>query len=316
MPAELQDRVIHEKNLLSVADDVFCLQQSLVNVIFIGAPGSADREWALIDTGLYFSAEQIRTAAAELYGESSRPAAILLTHGHFDHIGAARDLADRWSVNVWAHPLELPYVTGRASYPPPDPFVGGGAMSLLSPLYPRGPIDLGERVHALPTNGEVPELAEWQWIPTPGHSPGHVSFFRERDRMLVAGDAFVTVKQESALAIALQTKRVHPPPAYFTQDWWQAHDSIARLRDLSPAAAITGHGRPMYGEALQQGLDHLLRDWESEVPKTGRYISQPALFDETGPIAVPPPLVRTEQVCTAAFALGAAVGMMMGVRRG
>ena len=39
----------------------------------------------------------------------------------------------------------------------------------------------------------------WRWVHTPGHTAGHVSLFRDADRTLIAGDAFVTTKQESAL---------------------------------------------------------------------------------------------------------------------
>ena len=67
-----------------------------------------------------------------LFGHGNRPAAILLTHGHFDHVGALKTLAEEWDVPVYAHTLELPYLTGRSSYPPPDPSVGGGAMAAMS----------------------------------------------------------------------------------------------------------------------------------------------------------------------------------------
>ena len=51
---------------------------------------------------------------------------------------------------IYAHELELPYLTGRSPYPPPDPTVGGGLMADLSWMYPRGPIDLGDRVQRPP----------------------------------------------------------------------------------------------------------------------------------------------------------------------
>lgn len=85
-------------------------------------------------------------------------------------------------------------------------------MASLSWAYPRGPIDLGDRVRALPGDGRVPGLPEWRWMHTPGHAPGHVSFFREADRTLIAGDAFITTKQESALAVLAQRPEVHGPP--------------------------------------------------------------------------------------------------------
>src|ERR1700710_183150 len=74
------------------------------------------------------------------------PSAIVLTHGHFDHVGPLETLAKEWDVPIYAHKLEHPYLNGTKSYPPPDPTVGGGLMSLLSPLYPRKPGDVSERL--------------------------------------------------------------------------------------------------------------------------------------------------------------------------
>lgn len=53
--------------------------------------------------------------------------AILLTHGHLDHAGSCPELAEAWNVNVYAHRLELPYLTGKSTHPPLD--VTGPALS-------------------------------------------------------------------------------------------------------------------------------------------------------------------------------------------
>jgi len=275
---------------LEVAPDVVCLQLSIVNLYFVGPPHAGDRSWVLVDAGLPLSTDSIRRAAAERFGPQSRPAALILTHGHFDHVGALPDLAEEWDLPVYAHELEMPYLTGESSYPPPDPAVGGGAMSFLSRFYPRGPIQLGQRVRPLPADGTVPEMPGWRWLHTPGHTAGHVSLFREADRVLIAGDAFVTTKQESALGALLRwTPHVRRPPAYYTPDWPAARRSVATLAQLEPRIAVTGHGLPMSGERLQQELQELVQDWDhSAVPAQGRYIHQPALTDEHGVVSVPP----------------------------
>ena len=190
---------------------------------------------------------------------------------------------------MFAHELELPYLTGRASYPPPDPTVGGGLMASLSWSSPRGPIDLGDRVRTLPGDQTVPGLSGWRWIATPGHSPGHVSFFRPSDRTLIAGDAFVTTKQESALAVLAQRPEVHGPPAYFTQDWGAARRSVEALAALDPAIAGTGHGVPLQGESLRTALRSLAANFDRDaVPRDGRYVRRPAVFGPQGVISVPP----------------------------
>ncbi len=142
------------------------------------------------------------------------------------------DLASEWDVPVYAHPLEHPYLDGTASYPPPDPSVGGGLMLLTSPLFPRGPVNVAARFRPLPPDGSVPGMPTWRWIHTPGHAPGHVSLWREADRTLIAGDAFVTTRQESVYAAL--TQELHGPPMYYTSDWEKARESLRRLAPLEP----------------------------------------------------------------------------------
>ena len=254
-----------------VLPDLINLRTMIVNLQMVGSPGSGD--WVLVDTGIGNFEGSIAEAAEKRFGRP--PVSIVLTHGHFDHVGNVKELADRWSVPVYAHEIELPYLTGREDYPPGDPSVGGGLMARLAPMYPNRAIDLGSRIHPLPMDGTVPGLPEWRLIPTPGHSPGHISLFRERDRTLIAGDAIITVKQESALAVISQEKELHGPPMYFTPDWDAARESVRRLEALNPALAVTGHGVPMSGEELAVSLKRLARDFdELAVPEQGRYVEE------------------------------------------
>jgi len=118
----------------------------------------------------------------------------------------------------------------------------------------------------------VPPMPGWGWIHTPGHTDGHVSLFRDRDRLLIAGDAFVTTGQESLYAVMTQVEEVHGPPAYFTPDRTAARSSVETLAASEPAIAATGHSTPMRGEALREGLAALVRDFDdSAVPDHGRY---------------------------------------------
>lgn len=157
----------------------------------IGNPGG---DWVLIDAGMPKSAKDIIEAAEKRFGKDRPPKAILLTHGHFDHVGSIVDLIEKWQVKVYAHPLEFPYLTGRAAYPHPDSSVEGGLLAKLSWMYPNEPIDIHEVLHPLPADGSVPFLNGWQWIHVPGHSPGQVAFRRPPDRLLLPADAFITGK--------------------------------------------------------------------------------------------------------------------------
>jgi len=262
---------------------------AIVNVVFVGRAGAPSRDWLLIDAGLMGSAALIAGAAESRFGKGSRPSAILLTHGHFDHVGALVKLAERWDVPVYAHPLEFPYLNGSASYPPPDPTVGGGLMASMSRWFPSGPINVSERLMPLPADGAVPHLPGWEWIHTPGHTPGHISFWRASDRALIAGDAFITTRQESAYAVLTQSPEVHGPPMYFTSDWEAAKASVRRLAALEPELALTGHGPVLQGAEMRAALHQLANEFDKiAVPLQGRYVNEPARADTTGPTYVPP----------------------------
>ncbi|MCC6457875.1 MAG: MBL fold metallo-hydrolase [Caldilineaceae bacterium] len=278
-----------EHGLHEVAPDLAYQRLTIVNVVYAGLPGAGDRRWILVDAGIPDSAGAIRRAAADHFGPDARPAAIVLTHGHFDHVGALKELAEEWDTPIIAHRLEYPYLNGRSAYPPPDPTVGGGIMSALSGFYPRGPLDVSPWLHALPDDGSVPYMQGWIWLHTPGHTPGHISLWRESDRSLIAGDAFITTRQESAYAVLTQKPELHGPPMYFTSDWRSARESVVLLASLQPERVITGHGPAMRGRAMREALSQLARDFDQvAVPKQGRYVHTPARANKDGVTYVPP----------------------------
>jgi glyoxylase-like metal-dependent hydrolase (beta-lactamase superfamily II) len=244
------------------------LRIAFVNVFGVTHSGNS---WTLIDAGMPFSETRIRHWAEKVF--PSPPDAIVLTHGHFDHVSAARPLAEHWNIPIYAHPLEFPYLTGEREYPAPNMGAGGGAMSLLSPLYPRGPVNLGNRLRDLAEGEELAELPGWKLIHTPGHTPGHVSFFRPSDRCLLPGDAFCTTRPESFFDAAIaQPAELHGPPAYFTSNWDDARSSVAKLAMLEPAIVAPGHGKPLAGPDVSEKLHRLARSFPlTAIPENRRH---------------------------------------------
>jgi glyoxylase-like metal-dependent hydrolase (beta-lactamase superfamily II) len=140
-------------------------------------------------------------------------------------------------------------------------------------MYPIRPIQLGDHVNILPKDGSIPNLPDWQWIHTPGHTPGHISLFRKQDRFLIAGDAFVTVKQESLYKVFTQEQEINGPPKYLTTDWDLARESVRLLEALKPNAVITGHGMPMKGPLLSDQLYILASEFDQiAIPRHGKYV--------------------------------------------
>jgi glyoxylase-like metal-dependent hydrolase (beta-lactamase superfamily II) len=297
------------KNPREVADGVLFLRTLMVNVYIVRTRTS----WFLVDAGLRGYAGTIRRAAEAFIGSPAPPSAIVLTHGHFDHIGSLQALLEEWPVPVIAHRLEAPYLTGQSEYPPPDPLVGRGGMSLVSRLYPRGPIDVGPHLRLISDGDRIPELDGWRWMPTPGHAPGHISLFRDDDRVLIAGDALTTVQQESIIAVATQRPEVNGPPAYFTADWESAGESVGHLAALEPDLLATGHGDPLGGPAMRSALRQMAARFnEQEVPSLGRYSREPAITDERGIVSLPPdPLPKL----AAGVALAAGIAWAIAMQR-
>jgi len=254
-----------------INEDIYCLSVKIVNVIFVGSP--KDDKWVLIDAGMPRSAEAIKNTAEEIYGPQKPPAAIILTHGHFDHVGALIELMEYWEAPVYAHIKEMPYLTGQENYPEPDPTVEGGMVAKISSIFPNEGINLDEKVQPLPDDHSVPGLRDWKWVHTPGHSKGHISLFRESDRSLIVGDAFVNVRQDSLYKVITQEKEIAGPPRYLTTDWEAAKESVRLLESLKPAVAITGHGFPVEGKELEMGLSKLAKEFDSLAkPDHGKYV--------------------------------------------
>ncbi len=289
--------------------------QRFVNVYFVetGTAGG----WVLVDTGLPGSEKDIIAAADEIFYPGTHPEAIILTHGHMDHAGSAQALAEHWKVPILAHPLELPFLTAKAVYPPADPTVeNGGSLAFVARFFPPQSFQLSDYVQALPTaDTEVPFLPDWRWLHVPGHAPGQVALFREQDRTLLGADAFATSNHESVPSLLLQLPKISVAGAPFNYNWQQVSESVQQLAALRPEAIGCGHGPVITGAEAATGLQELADNFP--MPSKGRYVQDPARTDENGvaylPTAAPDPL-RTK-LTIAAVSFGALVGVALLIKK-
>lgn len=243
------------------------------NVYFIRSGGV----WALIDAGSAGCAGPIRSAAESLFGPGAPPAAILLTHDHPDHAGAVRDLVMTWGCPAWVHPDELPLTVGDISAvrlygSPLDRRVVLPLMRLMGSRRAQAMVarsSLKEVVRPLASEGDtlgagpaetgalgtrVPGLQDWEAVHTPGHAPGHVAYFRSEDRVLISGDAVVTLDLNSIVSLVRKRPVVSGPPWYATWNRRKACASVGLLAGLEPTLIAGGHGIPVAGPAAALGL--------------------------------------------------------------
>jgi deazaflavin-dependent oxidoreductase (nitroreductase family) len=213
------------------------------------------KDWTLIDTGWAGDADRIEAAAKQVLRADQRPEAIVLTHAHPDHSGAARELADRWSCAVFLHPDELPIARGdfgamREVAGPLDRWVVLPAMRAMGHRRREAVLagnTLGDAAHTLRPGEPLPGLPGWEVVATPGHTPGHISLFRAVDGVLIAGDALVNLRLNSVGGLLRQQSGLSGPPWYTTWSRAAAVTSIRSLAALGPTVLGPGHGRALTG---------------------------------------------------------------------
>jgi glyoxylase-like metal-dependent hydrolase (beta-lactamase superfamily II) len=160
----------------------------------------------------------------------------------------------------------------------------------------------------LPPN-ELPGLPDWKWLHTPGHSPGHISVFRESDGVLIAGDAFATMDMDSWTGLISGKQTLARAGSPFNCDWEATKNSVQTLAKLRPNVIGAGHGIPLTEENVAQRLENYATRFRP--PRHGRYVHERAETNENGVVSLPPapfdpvPFATAASLLLAGIALGA-----------
>jgi hydroxyacylglutathione hydrolase len=154
-----------------------------------------------------------------------------LTHAHPDHQGSSKEVCETLGVPFWvgehdADAAERPELIGERQ--PDHPVAQFFVKTMTGP---------GRRVDRRLVEGD--EVAGFQVLHVPGHSAGHVAFWREPDRVLIAGD--VLSSQDSLTGI----RGMHEPRPYLSPDPERNRESARRLAALEPRLTLFGHGPPL-----------------------------------------------------------------------
>jgi hydroxyacylglutathione hydrolase len=171
----------------------------------------------LIDSGLGIDRGRIMRQIAD-----RRITANALTHAHFDHYGSSHAICQQLGIPLWCGAADVEAVEKGKMV------AKGGRMVPAAKAHPVA--------RALKEGDEV---AGFKVLDTPGHSPGHVSYWRESDRVLVCGDVMWGYNP------FLLSGGIREPYPLVSPDPKLNRDSARRLASLEPSLVCFGHGPPV-----------------------------------------------------------------------
>lgn len=201
-----------------VAEDVWQLGGFPPNAINAYLAGDV-----LIDTGTWWAGTRL------LKQIGTRPLSLVaLTHVHPDHQGSARMICERYQIPLACHELDAPAMEGTGPMLPDTPFIRFSKRIWAGPTH---------AVRRVLRDGD--SVGEFRVVHTPGHTPGHIALFRERDRLAIVGDLM------NGMSLLTLWPGLHEPPGIFSTDLAQNRRSIFRLAELEPKLICFGHGPPM-----------------------------------------------------------------------
>jgi len=223
-----------------IADGIFVVEHAFTNCYLI-IDGAAV---TLVDACFPATWDAIERCLAAIGLDTTAVAALVLTHGHFDHVGSAHAAQTRHGIPVWvheddhwlaAHPYRYRPQRNRLLYPLAHP----GSVPVLGRMVAAGALRV-KGVDAAITyrSGTLAVPGSPVAIPTPGHTPGHCSLHLPDRDVLISGDALVTLDPYTGR----RGPRIVAPAA--TADVQENRRSLRRLAELDAILLLPGHGTP------------------------------------------------------------------------
>ncbi len=204
-----------------LAEDVYMLKGFPPNAINVYLAGEV-----LIDSATRQAEKRIFKQIA-----GRKLTAHALTHVHPDHQGCSHVVCERLGIPLWVGQDDVPAMETAGSV------VGKKAPAWLKRLQERYWVGPPHPVSRALREGD--EVGGFTVLDTPGHTRGEVSFWRERDRVLILGDVLNNMNLMTGLP------GLHEPPALFNVDSVRNRASIRRVAALRPELALFGHGAPL-----------------------------------------------------------------------
>jgi hydroxyacylglutathione hydrolase len=152
-----------------------------------------------------------------------------LTHAHPDHFGSSHAICEARNIPLWCGERDAPVAAGERRPEPGD--------SRMAGLLRRQPMPEAHPVARRLKEGD--DVAGFTVLETPGHSPGHVAYWREADRTLILGDVLFN------LGLPTLKPGLREPYRALTPDPRRNRDSARRLAELRPELILFGHGPPL-----------------------------------------------------------------------
>lgn len=181
-------------------------------------------EDTLVDAGIKSSAKTILK-----YTSGIKINQHVLTHSHLDHMGSSNELSKTLKMPIWCGTKEKKYAeNGRAILGvkfKKNPFANIILKAAVNP-----PVKISSTLN----EGDI--VSGFTVIDTPGHTPGHISLFRDDDGVMILGDVLLN------LNLLTTKKGLHLPPLFSTVNQKQNLRSLKKVLDLKPSIICFGHG--------------------------------------------------------------------------